>query len=478
MPLYAAKGQILMNTFFLIVSYGLTLIPFAVAIVLAFLLFYGAINFYHRPVNGIYWVIWLFVIETALIFNPSLPLGIQLFLPDLLFLLLAMSGLLRIFSIKLHREHYVWLLYGAVLLLSFGMGTVKFGTTAGVEFRAFFYFWSGIWYLMTFKLSSSDVDKIIRSWMLGSAVLSAIALFRWVAMALGMDIVSYWNEGGNSLRVFSAAETYFLAQALVIGLYAYLNKTAPKWWGVLLPLLLICVVLLQHRTLWVVTFVSIALLFLSAGKIRSKAASTFLVGALVGTALLIPFLSAGHLDTVQQSLAHSVQEVGKDNSTMAWRLQSWRALVEQWAHGGPLVNLVGFPFGSGFARHIEAAQQELTQSPHSQYVTVLLRTGVVGILTMLLAYYFAVVAMRKLPAHTNQGLIDGKLLMALLLGQLLFFVTYSVQYIQLLPLGLSLVLLGQHRYRAVNTEKTLQAGNQSKNYFHGHKSGSRLGNTT
>ena len=439
-----------------LLSFAFIAITMVVAIAIPLVLSYGTVSFYYRPATAIRWVIWLFVIESALVIQPSLPLGIQLFLPDLLFLLIGIAGLLRIFSIKLHREHYLWLLYGGVLLLSFGLGVAQYGTKAGVEFRAFFYFWAGIWYLLTFALTPPEVDKIIRSWMFASAFLVAVALLRWLAMLLGLDMVRYWNEGGTSLRVFAAAETFFLVQAFVIGLYAYLNKTGPKWWWALLPMLLICIVVLQHRTLWVVSVVSIAVLFLSAGKIRSKAASTFLLAALVGTVLLLPFIMGGHLDPVQQSLASSVAEVGKDNSTMAWRIQSWQVLVKQWAQGGPLINLIGYPFGSGFNRHIQVAQQELTQSPHSQYVTLLLRAGVVGTLSMLFAYYMAANAMRKIKTPTNPSLIDSKLLLALLLGQLLYFVTYSAHYIQLLPLGLSLVMLGQHRKRIV------LEGNKSK----------------
>jgi O-antigen ligase len=273
-----------------------------------------------------------------------------------------------------------------------------------------------------------------------------------VAQALGMDIARYWNDGGGSLRVFNAAQTYFLATAFLIAFYSYLNKTGPKWWGGLLPLLLVCIVVLQHRTLWVVTVVSIGVFFLASGKIRSKAVSTFLVAALVGAAVLVPLFTGGKLDTVQQSLVHSVQEVGQENSTMAWRVQSWRALVEQWAHGGPVVNLIGYPFGSGYERHIEVTQKELTQSPHSQYVTVLIRTGMVGIVAMLAVYYLAIKSMRRINSHASSQTVDSKLLLALLIGQLAYFITYSVHYSQLIPLGLSLVMLGHFRRQPTKDE--------------------------
>lgn len=434
-----------MEWFYLILRTAITAIPFVIAVLLPLFLFYGAWAFYHRPTAGVSSVIWIFVIETLIMIQPRLPLGVQLFLPDLLFLLIGVAGLLRIFSVRLQLHHYAWLIFGAVLFLSFVLGVLQYGTQAGVEFRTFFYFWAGIWYLMTFHLTTVQLDTILRVYMVAAMVMVVLALFRWLAMALGLDIVRFWNEGGSSLRVFSAPQAFFLAQAFLIGLYAYLNKTGPTWWRAFLPILFVCIVMLQHRTVWVVTLASVAIIFLLSGKIRSKAISTFVVAGVLGTAVLLPFVAGGQLDRVQQSLVHSVEEVGQKDSTLAWRVESWKTLVEQWAYGGPVVNMIGKPFGAGFSRYIELAQTELTQNPHNHYVYALLRVGLVGLLAMLAVYYMA---LRSMWANRNQPsmhLPDPKLLIALVIGQLMFFISYPAHYSQLLALGLSLVLLSQTR---------------------------------
>ena len=309
-----------MEWLFLGLRYTIISIPFVIAVLLPLFLFYGAWAFYHRPTAGVSSVFWIFVIETLIVIQPRLPLGVQLFLPDLLFLLIGVAGMLRIFKVRLQRQHYAWLIFGAVLMVSFALGVLKHGTQAGVEFRTFFYFWAGIWYLMTFQLTAEQFDKIMRTYMAAAAVMVFLVIMRWVTLALGMDIVRYWNEGGTSLRVFDAAQTFFLAQAFLIGLYAYLNKTGPAWWRVLLPILFVCIVVLQHRTVWAVTLASIAIIFLISGKVRSKAVSTFVLAGVLGAAVLLPFLAGGKLDTVQQSLAHSVEEVGQRKSTLMWRV--------------------------------------------------------------------------------------------------------------------------------------------------------------
>lgn len=434
-----------MEWFFSGLSYAIISIPFIAAVLLPLLLLYGVWSFYYRPVAAVGSVIWVFAIEAIIVIQPSLPLGTKLFIPDLLFLLVGVAGFFRFFGLKLYRQHYLWLTFGAILMVSFVIGTARYGSAAGVEFRTFFYFWTGIWYLMTVRLTAEQIEKVVRIYMFVAAVLVAVAVLRWLAMALHLEIVRYWNEGGSSLRVFTAAQTFYLGQAFVIGLYAYLTKAGPAWWRALLPVLFVCVVVLQHRTVWAVTLVSVALVFLLAGKVRSKAASTLLMAGVIGVAVVMPFFMGGHLDTVQQSLVHSVEEVGEENSTLAWRVQSWQSLIEQWAYGGPVVNMIGNPFGSGFSRHIDLAKGELTQNPHSQYVYALLRVGLIGVFAMLTTYFIAIRSMRRADFHSRSKLVDNNLLTALIAGQLTFFVAYPVQYIQLIPLGLSLVLLNQYR---------------------------------
>lgn len=437
-----------MEWFYLILRSAITAIPFVIAVLLPLFLFYGAWAFYHRPTAGVSSVIWIFVAETLIVIQPRLPLGVQLFLPDLLFLLIGVAGMLRIFKVRLQRHHYAWLIFGAVLMISFALGVLKHGTQAGVEFRLFFYFWAGIWYLMTFQLTVEQLDKIMRTYMVAAAVMVVLVIMRWVTLALGMDIARYWNESGTSLRVFDAAQTFFLAQAFLIGLYAYLNKTGPAWWRVLLPILFVCVVVLQHRTVWAVTLASIAIIFLLSGKVRSKAVSTFVLAGVLGAAVLLPFLVGGKLDTVQRSLAHSVEEVGQRDSTLAWRVESWKTLIEQWAYGGPVVNMIGNPFGAGFSRHIELAQKELTQNPHNHYVYALLRSGLIGLLAMLAVYYMALRTLWRNRARPAMHLVDAKLLIALVVGQLMYFISYPAHYSQLIALGLSAVLLSQYRHKA------------------------------
>ena len=113
--------------------------------------------------------------------------------------------------------------------------------------------------------------------------------------------------------------------------------------------------------------------------------------------------------------------------------------------------MIGNPFGAGFSRHIELAQKELTQNPHNHYVYALLRSGLVGLFAMLAVYYMALRISWRNRARPATHMVDAKLLIALVVGQLMYFISYPAHYSQLLALGLSLVLLGQYRRESAVT---------------------------
>lgn len=66
-----------MAWFYLALPYVFTALPFVFAVLLPIFLVGGAWAFYHQPTVGFSSVIWLLVIETLIIIQPSLPLGVN-----------------------------------------------------------------------------------------------------------------------------------------------------------------------------------------------------------------------------------------------------------------------------------------------------------------------------------------------------------------------------------------------------------------
>ena len=173
---------------------------------------------------------------------------------------------------------------------------------------------------------------------------------------------------------------------------------------------------------------------------RKRIKKQFLIGAMVSAVLLGPLITTGELDVISNSLEHSVEEAGSEKSTFMWRMQSAFELLNGWAHDGPLALLVGKPFGSGYERYVKAQNDaKVNVNPHNYYVLTILRGGSIGLLAMLLVY---LIAIRKFMAEKtfDGGVVEPRLLAVLLIGQMLFYMTYQAPEIQFVLIGLALTL--------------------------------------
>jgi len=121
-----------------------------------------------------------------------------------------------------------------------------------------------------------------------------------------------------------------------------------------------------------------------------------------------------------------LEETRAPDSTFAWRLASWRALVDQLS-GVELV--IGRSFGSGFERDIRG--HLFIESPHSHYVEMFLRFGLVGITILVLMIL-----------HLRQRTRISSITTALLLAQAIYGFAYRFDLVQGLVLGLCMVATG------------------------------------
>ena len=410
-----------------------------IAIILPLCIIYFGWRSFIDPVMGVKLALTLFIVNTFIPL-PHLPLGVTIYFPDLLYLLLIFVGLFRLFSkLQFRLIHWLWLYMGIVFLSLFAVGLLRFKTIAGIEFRLVFPFWAGGLYLMTFQLSQEQVDKIVRAFVMTAAVMVPLICLRWAAMIAGLSIVRYWTDGVASLRVVGAGEALFLAQAFIIAFYVNLKDRGPKWWGWLIPILFCCIIVLQHRSVWVVTVISFLFIFFLLPNARGRFLKQFGIGTIIGLMLIGPLVATGKLDVLTDSLEHSVGEVSSKKSTFLWRLQSTEELVGGWAHSGPLVVLFGKPFGSGFERYLEVQKAKTNVAPHNHYVLILLRGGGLGLLSFLLVYLITV--RHYIVSKVVYGrFLESRLLAVLLLGQLTYFLTYGAEDIQFVVAGLALAL--------------------------------------
>lgn len=397
---------------------------------------------YRFPSAGVGLVLGVFVAEAVAISFSSLGLGsIDAYPQDIVFVALGGAGAARLlFRGRLSLLQLVWLLFGALVVLSFVRGVGLFGVNlAGVEVREYVYLFAGVLYFMTVPADPRFLRRLVTLWVFVAGVLLSLTLLRWALIGLGLSGGAQWapTAGVSSLRVLDSAQTLFLAQALLIGLYLWLVPGSSLVWRSLAGLLLPAVVLLQHRTVWIATAVALALVFLFERRLRGLVLPVLAGSALAGMVMAL-FLFAGDANIVTQSLEASAAEaVNTENSTFLWRLESWRVLLGGDYLSGYVEYLIGRPFGAGYERYMPSLGMEINVSPHNFFIQTLLRTGALGLALLIGVYVLLFLRLRRLRFQGMGERFSPRLALVLLVTQVVYSLSYPLNYEQGILLGIA-----------------------------------------
>lgn len=389
------------------------------------------------------WFIFLVFLWEALVMRlPKIGLGfLNVYPQDLVFVILAGVGMVRlIMRNKFTYVHILWLFLGFLMMISFARGVAIYGfEPAGVELREFFYFFAGALYFMNFPTSPYHLKRLALMWLYVAGALLLLALFRWAGGGTGLGMTQPLMETGHGgLRVLNAAQGLFLFQAFLISLFLKFVPDSSRLWrnfsGVLLPV----VVLLQHRTVWVVALIATLLAAFQQGKVRRRIVY-ILAGAVVAGAIFGLVVFGENMDKIPDSLSASTAEaIGKSDSTFMWRVESWKALLAERNTFGYSDYLFGKPFGAGYVRKVW--DFERTETPHNYYVQAFLRLGALGLIALLCTYAILIHRLTQSASNRDGGYFSGRLVYILLATQLIFFITYSPGYEQGIILGLAMAL--------------------------------------
>lgn len=337
----------------------------------------------------------------------------------------------------------VWIGIGALTWASLMLGVQRFGLAeAGNEARAteLFSFWACASYFSSFPSYSAATERR------GTAILASGAAAIMVAVCVGWGLemagyqigTRYAEEGASAFRVVpSSAAMFLLTAALVLLPRALESESKPL--GVLACVLLLQVVLLQHRSVWLAAMLGMTVLaaiyWRNLKRLGPYLPLAVVPAALAGAALLLK----GALDGVVDAMSYSVRNEG----TLIWRFEGWLSLVTDWRGSGALERLMGAPFGAGFDRYLESARQEVSQSPHNGYLVLLLRAGVLGLVAFLFVYAACVRGLLRARASTGPlGL--QPCLIAVLCAQCAFFMFYGLNIVQAMFLGSVLAVCGRN----------------------------------
>ncbi|WP_285245872.1 O-antigen ligase family protein [Pseudarthrobacter sp. fls2-241-R2A-127] len=314
--------------------------------------------------------------------TPVVSIGnIHVFQEDAISALLLAVTILSVRTVwqNLGQRALIPLLMLAVLVVNLAIGFKSFGMPAIVEFRPFFYFFACLAWGLSLDWAGESAKKHARYFLyICGWGLVAIAALNIAKHGIASSSDMYIDPEGtyHTLRPVVASQAAVLTVAGLYALYEWGRVRGAKLFlsGIAFSGV---VIVAQHRSVWIAFAAGILVLGLrAASAIRWRIA---LLAIFSSFGILILALS-GALTTVMDSFAASIDAVTATNSTLTDRTSGWDSLVSDSLSRGPAAVLFGQPFGTGYLR-IGPNGLPQTYAPHNWYVSIYLRTGIVGALS-------------------------------------------------------------------------------------------------
>lgn len=367
--------------------------------------------------------------------------GVTLFLEDLVLVSMLLIVFLR--ALKTLRASLEWMIVVSIFVLTifaFARGMFMYGfEAAGSDVRRYVYYWGAVLYFLSFKDIRRPVQDYLKAVLVASLALVLLAIFRLVVGTMGLEMANQWqamarSPGGANIRVLNAEQTFMLGVAFFISLRHFMLGKGAGWQRTVFYILGPIIVLMQHRTIWILVGVGVLWLLFGDPRFRRRV-WLGVIGAAVVFAAVSWLLFGPHTREIEASLRGSVTNV----ESFAWRLEGWRQLLldSPAAPSTSLERIFGKPFGAGYARYINGVRVDV--NPHNYYIQTVLRLGILGLVLLLVVLFKPLLRMlvRTLTQRLNiSGIEDFWLLYVLL--QAIYFITYPPTFDQGLLMGFAL----------------------------------------
>jgi hypothetical protein len=362
-----------------------------------------------------------------------LPGGVAVYLTDMVASLIMGAAVLRLLRLPSFDRFQRWLLLlGVLLLVSLVRGVAAFGMQPSIaDFREYLFFGGVAVYFATFSPAVRLYDRIGRIWLAMTIPMMVLVCLRWLAVFAGVNLgVPASKYGADAaIRVIDGPFTFFLAHAFVLTIpaWTWMRRERDRWIRWVSVLLLLFCLVLNRRTAWLAIVVGVAVLMLRDRRLGRRALLLVALGAVMTA---VAFVWLGGL----QEGSEPVVQSGSGN--LDWRVQGWSNLLTAWSRS-PTEWAIGQPIGSGFARQIEGI---VTYThPHNFYIEIMIRTGVVGLVALIVLTAGLLRALWHTPAR-DAGLLGPGVLPALVAMQIVWYLTWVTGTEQGIVTGLAIAV--------------------------------------
>lgn len=358
--------------------------------------------------------------------------GVPLSVPDGAFVLVTLAGIARLLRTRrVTAAHLLLLLIWALLIFALLQGVSEYGAQAGRELRPFLRFFGPALYFSTIPPEPRLLERLGTVWVRGIVVLLALILVRLAAVATGIDLgpfASRHPSASFALRVLPGYQSFTVGQAFVLLLPAAVLRPNDRMIRFMVIALGAVTLILNRRTVYVAVLVGLVLIVYRSRALRQGIAP--LLFGVVVTIAAAAALFAGSLPETSVDEDPAVQSP-TDSGTLLVRIEGWEYLLAERQHG--IEWMIGAPLGLGFDRVQNG--NEVDWNPHSFYVLLLVRVGLVGTVAFLSLYAMSMARLRRL--SERGALLAPGTLFVLLAMQLVFFITWIAPIEQGVLLGIA-----------------------------------------
>lgn len=400
--------------------------------------------------TGAWLLVATIVLENAFITPPQWSWLINVSSTDISTVALLIAGTLR-FCCWPHdtnpdrRLLLAWLAFGGIIALTLGRGLLQFGTSAGVEGRELFYCWAVGSYLLSFSPSANRLNELKAPANTLIWLLVAVAVIRWIGYAEGwLDLDTIEEIGAKGeFRVLNAQATFLIAAASLAWLVVWLDTGRSS---ASIPFLLLASVnaLLFHRSVWVAQLLGMLTLAVLTQRTQLRRLFDWRIGLILSVTILGWYLYYHSTNSLAEAFEKSIATaIANENTTFIDRFLGWAELLNQWSNFSLFDKSLGQPFGHGFDRVVLGRLVEY--SPHSQYVFMLLRGGVIGLIIYAgLFVYIAIEFMRAIRQSSSTAMFG----LTMLISISAFVAVYQLSYSILAILLVSKIVADQRKQPA------------------------------